>query len=345
MNNQDRLDKAVSVIHNQFELKLQNDTPLSFEDIKGILEKDHALTGLSYLGMRLEVFRKAILSNPPKDIADEYDYVLETFVAPVIFFSSHVLEAYNWFNSRHKEDLTIEMKYYEDGTYNCEEKQELIDKANELIQATLILKIYKQNLPDKIKWIEEYIYTTTEYPVLTSAFQDIGRKLINKNLHPEYKILKKHIKHRLTSIKKEHEVVSIQKALPVQTFQRKTADVKDVSQPTENKGSAFQQSIDTEFDLKKLRAKHYVLAYIFECYAKGETLPNGNKTKLQRIGDERMGAGKGNTFYKNFNSIVIKDMNAENILIEIGGKNWRKAIIGLSKAPEIVEKYLQSKQL
>ncbi len=146
-------------------------------------------------------------------------------------------------------------------------------------------------------------------------------------------------------IKKEHEVVSIQKALPVQTFQRKTADVKDVSQPTENKGSAFQQSIDTEFDLKKLRAKHYVLAYIFECYAKGETLPNGNKTKLQRIGDERMGAGKGNTFYKNFNSIVIKDMNAENILIEIGGKNWRKAIIGLSKAPEIVEKYLQSKQL
>ncbi len=188
MNNQDRLDKAVSVIHNQFELKLQNDTPLSFEDIKGILEKDHALTGLSYLGMRLEVFRKAILSNPPKDIADEYDYVLETFVAPVIFFSSHVLEAYNWFNSRHKEDLTIEMKYYEDGTYNCEEKQELIDKANELIQATLILKIYKQNLPDKIKWIEEYIYTTTEYPVLTSAFQDIGRKLINKNLHPEYKM-------------------------------------------------------------------------------------------------------------------------------------------------------------
>ncbi len=92
-------------------------------------------------------------------------------------------------------------------------------------------------------------------------------------------------------------------------------------------------------------AKHYLLAYLFECNARGESFPIGNKKELERIGNERMGAGKGNRFYKVFNEIINKDLNAQKNLFEIGGEYWRKAVIELSKAPELVEKYLQSKQL
>lgn len=96
---------------------------------------------------------------------------------------------------------------------------------------------------------------------------------------------------------------------------------------------------------KKYNAKHYLLAYLFECNAKGESYPIGNKKELERIGNERMGTGKGNRFYKVFNEIINKDLNTENNLFEIGGEYWRKAVIELSKTPELVEKYLQSKQL
>ena len=105
------------------------------------------------------------------------------------------------------------------------------------------------------------------------------------------------------------------------------------------------QPINNETDVEKYSTKHYLLAYLFECNAKGESFPIGNKKELERIGNERMGAGKGNRFYKVFNEIINKDLNAEKNLFEIGGEYWRKAVIELSKAPELVEKYLQSKQL
>lgn len=105
------------------------------------------------------------------------------------------------------------------------------------------------------------------------------------------------------------------------------------------------QPINSEIDTKKYTAKHYLLAYLFECNAKGVSYPIGNKKELVRIGNERIGAGKGNRFYKVFNEIINKDLNAENNLFEIGGEYWRKAVIELSKAPELVENYLQSKQL
>ena len=105
------------------------------------------------------------------------------------------------------------------------------------------------------------------------------------------------------------------------------------------------QAINNETDTGKYTAKHYLLAYLLECNAKGESFPIGNKKELERIGNERMGAGKGNRFYKVFNEVINKDLNAEKNLFEIGGEYWRKAVIELSKAPELVEKYLQSKQL
>jgi len=105
-----------------------------------------------------------------------------------------------------------------------------------------------------------------------------------------------------------------------------------------------QQPINPQTDTIKYTTKHYVLAYLFECNATGESFPIGNKKELERIGNKRMGMGKGNRFYKVFNEIINKDLNAENNLIEIGGEDWRKALIELSKAPEMVEEYLQKKQ-
>ena len=92
-------------------------------------------------------------------------------------------------------------------------------------------------------------------------------------------------------------------------------------------------------------AKHYVLAYLIECNAKGESLPIGQKKELEKIGCKIMGAGKGNRFYKVFNELVNKDINSENNLIEIGGENWRTIVKDLSNEPEKIEVCLQNKQL
>jgi hypothetical protein len=105
------------------------------------------------------------------------------------------------------------------------------------------------------------------------------------------------------------------------------------------------QPINSETDTEKLTAKHYVLAYLFECNAKGESYPVGNKKELERIGNKRMEAGKGNTFYKVFNNIIRKDINVKKNLIEIGGEYWRKAVIKLTEYPELVEEYLHNKHL
>lgn len=105
------------------------------------------------------------------------------------------------------------------------------------------------------------------------------------------------------------------------------------------------QQTTTENDTIKYTAKHYVLGYLIECNAKGKSFPIGQKKELEKIGNEKMGTGKGNRFYKVFNEIVNKDLNIENNLIEIGGENWRTIVKDLSIEPETIETYLQSKQL
>ncbi|MFC3881269.1 hypothetical protein ACFOSV_13840 [Algoriphagus namhaensis] len=95
----------------------------------------------------------------------------------------------------------------------------------------------------------------------------------------------------------------------------------------------------------KYTAYHHVLTYLIECNANGESFPIGHKKELERIGNQRMGTGKGNRFYKVFNEIVQKDLNSSKSLIEIGGENWRTIVKTLSNEPEIIEEYLQSKKL
>ena len=111
-----------------------------------------------------------------------------------------------------------------------------------------------------------------------------------------------------------------------------------------NEGEPPNQ-IKTKNETIRYRAKHYVLTYLFECNAKGESFPIGQKKELEKIGNKKMGVGKGKRFYKVFNEIVSKDINTENTLIEIGGENWRNIVKDLSNNPEKIEKYLQSKQL
>lgn len=102
---------------------------------------------------------------------------------------------------------------------------------------------------------------------------------------------------------------------------------------------------NTESKSIKYLARHYVLAYLIECNSLGVSYPVGKKTELEQIGNQRIGPGKGNRFYKVFNDIIKGDLNAENNLIEIGGENWREIVIMLSKEPEKVEQFLQKKQL
>jgi hypothetical protein len=94
---------------------------------------------------------------------------------------------------------------------------------------------------------------------------------------------------------------------------------------------------------EKIITKHYVLAYLIECHATGESIPIGEKSKLEQIGNERMGLGKGNTFYKNVNNITQKDLNIENNLIAIGGENWRDIILKITKHPKSIKEYIQTK--
>ena len=105
------------------------------------------------------------------------------------------------------------------------------------------------------------------------------------------------------------------------------------------------QQTTTENETIRYTAKHYALAYLLECAAKGEGNRGGQKKELEKIGNEKMGAGKGNTFYKGVNKLVKCNLSDENVLIEIGGKNWLEIVKDLCKEPETVEVYLKNKRI
>lgn len=105
---------------------------------------------------------------------------------------------------------------------------------------------------------------------------------------------------------------------------------------------------ETKQEPRKYRGEHYALAYIFDCNAIGESIPFGSKTELEKIGKKRVnGAISENTFYKAVTRILKddKDLNVEKNLVEIAGEDWKEIIFELSKYPEELQKYLQSKQL
>lgn len=109
---------------------------------------------------------------------------------------------------------------------------------------------------------------------------------------------------------------------------------------------SYKKSCNEEnSDREKYQAKHYVLSYIFDCYARERKLPRGSKKELEKIGNQKIGKGKGNTFYKNFNLIVNKNLHSKEILVNEVGENWRETILTLSENPEILENYLKGKEM
>lgn len=182
----------------------------------------------------------------------------------------------------------------------------------------LIKQEYESNLNTTLEHLENIIYNSNDYQNLVEVSRNIGRRIINKQQHPEFGKLKQHITEQLEYIERSNK---IEKALP-------------------------PQQTTNESETIRYTAKHYVLAYLIECNAKGESLPIGQKKELEKIGSQRIGAGKGHRFYREFNNITNQyDINKPSHLIEIGGENWRTIVKDLSNEPETIETYLQSKQL
>lgn len=182
----------------------------------------------------------------------------------------------------------------------------------------LIKQEYENNLNTTLEHLESIIYNSNDYQNLVEVSRNIGRRVINEQQHPEFGKLKEHIAEQLEYIERTNK---IEKTLP-------------------------PQQTTTEKETIRYTAKHYVLAYLIECNAKGESFPIGQKKELEKIGSQRIGAGKGHRFYREFNNITNSyDINKPIHLIEIGGENWRTIVKDLSNEPETIEAYLQSKQL
>ncbi|GHB53718.1 hypothetical protein [Mongoliitalea lutea] len=99
---------------------------------------------------------------------------------------------------------------------------------------------------------------------------------------------------------------------------------------------------------RKYTIEQHSLAYIFDCNSIGESIPYGSKKELEKIGKNRnIGKYAPNTFYKAINKIFneSKDLNVEKNLVEIAGEYWKAVLFELTKHPEELKKYLQSKQL
>lgn len=92
----------------------------------------------------------------------------------------------------------------------------------------------------------------------------------------------------------------------------------------------------------KVSTVHHVLVYLFEVTIAGEELLLGKKSVIESLGNQRLGAGRGNTFYKIFNKIARNDLTSEEFLVEVGGEHWRKIILEISTNSEDIEAYLDS---
>lgn len=194
----------------------------------------------------------------------------------------------------------------------------------------------KEQQREALKWLEEQEKRANEYFAQFTSFDDVEKDLeLIDDIQEKIKIL---IKHKARFLKEKEDF-----SLDDKFGEKCQIEIDMLKELAEIDTPPPQTMIEN--NPKKYTAKHYVLAYLIECNAKGISLPNGQKKELEKIGNKRMGAGKGNRFYKVFNEVVNKDINAEKNLIEIGGENWRTIVKDLSSEPDKIGAYLQSKQL
>lgn len=102
-----------------------------------------------------------------------------------------------------------------------------------------------------------------------------------------------------------------------------------------------------EQEPRKYTIEQYSLAYIFDCNSIGESIPYGSKQELEKIGKHRnIGNYSPNTFYKRVTWILRNhELNSKTNLVKIAGEDWKEILFELTKHPEELKKYLQSKQL
>lgn len=132
-------------------------------------------------------------------------------------------------------------------------------------------------------------------------------------------------------------------------LQKRVEIIGQVPELLKQQKEALQNIINenNQDDPRKYTIEQYSLAYIFDCNIIGESIPYGSKTELEKIGKKRnIGEYSPNTFYKRV-SWILKNhqLNSETDLVKIAGENWKEIILELSKYPEELQKYLQSKQL
>ena len=105
------------------------------------------------------------------------------------------------------------------------------------------------------------------------------------------------------------------------------------------KSNYTSASNDTRTTKKKIAAKYYALTYLVECHINGEKPLLGEKVLLEKEGNKRMGAGRGNTFYKNVNKLSYTDLDdVEKLDLQIG-YNWYKTVILISEQPDKIKQY------
>ncbi|TZF84606.1 hypothetical protein FW774_06365 [Pedobacter sp. BS3] len=88
----------------------------------------------------------------------------------------------------------------------------------------LIKQEYESNLNTTLEHLENIIYNSNDYQNLVEVSRNIGRRIINKQQHPEFGKLKQHITEQLEYIERSNK---IEKALPPQPIKTKADILKE----------------------------------------------------------------------------------------------------------------------
>ncbi len=92
----------------------------------------------------------------------------------------------------------------------------------------LIKEEYTTNINASIKHLEDLIYESNDFQNLIEVSRNIGRKLINQDLHSNFSILKNHITEQLEYLKQSKKQTLIE-ITPPQTAQVKEGKIKEIA--------------------------------------------------------------------------------------------------------------------
>ena len=210
------------------------------------------------------------------------------------------------------------------------------------------IKILLQNELTKLESLYDF-----KSSLLEVTLKD-GNKESIKNLRTKQYIFETKIEYIKQLIEKINSFTctntkSVQEEKEENTPDRQIHEIPEKNFASKKDESQTQKPLYTSKPPKNT-SKHYALAFIYDCLAKGVNYMDydGKKSQLEEIGKSRVnGAINGNTFYKAFNKIMNEKINLEcdKDLIYLAGKNWKEIVLTLSDEPERLSTYLTSKGL